>query len=409
MRFATLGLGLAGLVSAAPAHASGFALVEQNASGLGNAYAGQAAVAEDASTVYFNPAGLSRIAGRQAVLAGHAIVPSARFSGTASTVGLPAQPVGQGGDAGLAAFVPNAYLALDLAPGLKFGIGLNAPFGLATKYEAPWAGQAQALRSELKSYNVNPSLAWRIDDRLSLGVGVNWQRVEAELSSIHPVTGLPVVMRGDDASWGWNAGGLWAPDDATRIGLAYRGGIEHKLTGTLAPAGVAVTAALSLPDSVSLSLFRRLTPSWDLLADVTRTGWDSFDELRVVPAGGGAPLSLVTDDWKATWRVALGLTWHAGERMNWRFGLAHDQTPVRDATHRTPRIPDSDRTWLALGGQYRLSPRSALDYGYAHLFFADAPIAHCEPETSCPAPGVTLNGSYRGHVDILSLQFTHNF
>jgi len=152
-----LGLALAGFADLG--QAAGFALVEQNASGLGNAYAGQAASAQDASTIFFNPAGMTLLPDAQLVVAGHLIQPSAKFSGTFSA------PVGggQGGDAGGLAFVPNLYFALPLTSSVSLGVGINAPFGLKTDYDAGWVGRFQALKSDLKTINVNPSIAWKLN------------------------------------------------------------------------------------------------------------------------------------------------------------------------------------------------------------------------------------------------------
>ncbi|MDD3529599.1 MAG: outer membrane protein transport protein [Gallionellaceae bacterium] len=396
-------LALAGLwCMVGGAQGAGFALIEQNASGLGNAYAGQAAVAEDASTVFFNPAGMSRLEGKQVVVAAHYIRPAAEFSG-AST---PSFVTATGGDAGKPALVPNAYYVMGLSERLRFGLGLNGPFGLATEYDTPWAGQTQAILSDVKTYNVNPSLSWQVNDRVAVGIGLDWQRIKAKLTSAaHPVVPAVVTMKGDDDSWGWNAGVLFTLDEDTRVGVNFRSEVEHALTGTLAtptPAVYPVQADLTLPATASVSLFRRLTPAWDLLADLTWTGWGSFDELRVRHAGSGATLSLVDESWDDTWRVSVGANYHAGDRLTWRFGVAYDQTPVPDAVHRTPRIPDEDRTWLAVGGQYRVSGQGRVDFGYAHLFVKDARIAHTEN-------GIALGGVYDNQVDIVSVQYTHTF
>lgn len=394
-------MGLAGLMLVGNgAEAAGFALIEQNG-GLGNAYAGQVATAEDAGTVFFNPAGMSRLEGRQLAVSVHYIRPSAEFSGGAT----PPLSAATGGDAGKPAFVPNAYFVMDLAPTLKFGLGLNSPFGLASEYDQPWAGMTQALSSEVKTYNVNPALSWTVSDRVALGFGLNWQRIDAELTSFNPSlppAGAVVAMKGDDDSWGWNLGVLFSLDAGTRIGLAYRAQIEHTLVGTLAPMGVPITAAVTLPDTASVSLFKPLNPAWDLLADLTWTGWSRFEELRVRQAVDGATLSLVPEAWEDTWRVSLGANYHRGDRLTWRFGVAYDPTPVPDAAHRTPRIPDEDRTWLAVGAQYRLSDRSAVDIGYAHLFVRDAAIDHVEGP-------VRVSGSYDNAVDIVGVQFSHRF
>lgn len=383
------------------AQAAGFALIEQNASGMGNAYAGQAAAAEDASTIFFNPAGLTHVAGRQVAVAGHLIVPSAKFADSGSTLAVR----GNGGDAGTLAVVPNMYYAMDLTPDVKLGVGLNAPFGLTTEYDGTWAGQVQAIKSDMKTINVNPTLAWRLNEKFSLGIGLNWQYVEAELTQ---ATGAGVnpaqaTMEGDDTSWGWNVGMLWDIDPASRLGLAYRSGISHRIEGTLSLLpGVGVYADLNLPDMMSLSYMRRLSPRWDLLADVTRTGWSEFQKLEVRRQSNDAVVSSVDESWRDAWRYSLGLNFHPSREWTWRFGMAYDETPVPDAAHRTARIPDADRFWLAFGGQYRFDQNRALDFGYAHLFVNDSRVDHVNNLT-------LLRGTYSNKIDILSVQYTHNF
>jgi long-chain fatty acid transport protein len=384
------------------AHASGFALVEQNASGLGNAFAGQAAVAADASTIFFNPAGMTQLPDRQLVLAGHLIKPQAEFSGTVS----PAIGGGNGGDAGDLSFVPNAYFAFRLTPDVHLGIGMNAPFGLKTEYDSTWAGRTQAIKSDLKTINLNPSIAWKASESLSLGAGLSIQYAEATLSSATGAALPPPVgtVKGDDYGWGFNLGALWALSDATRIGVAYRSEVDYTLEGSFDINGVTVVdpirADVTLPDSASLSLFHRLNARWELLADVTWTGWSDFEALRIVNASGG-PVSTTIENWDDSYRYSLGANYRLDDRLTLRGGVAYDETPVSDA-FRTARIPDEDRTWIAFGVQYRMSDRSALDVGYAHLFIKDARI----DKTEGP---ITLSGSYEGSVDILSAQFTHSF
>lgn len=150
-----LALGLAPTGCAGLTHAAGFTLIEQNASGLGNAYAGQAVVAADASTIFFNPAGMTLLPDRQLVVAGHLIAPQTEFTGMVT----PDIEGGNGGNAGGLAFVPNAYSALRLTPDVHLGLGLNSPFGLKTEYDPDWIGRYQAIKSEVKTINVNPSIA----------------------------------------------------------------------------------------------------------------------------------------------------------------------------------------------------------------------------------------------------------
>ncbi|MCA1978039.1 MAG: outer membrane protein transport protein [Thiobacillus sp.] len=395
------GLALANLAGAA--HAAGFALIEQNASGLGNAFAGQAAVAADASTVYFNPAGMSLLPERQLVLAAHLIKPEAEFSGSVSAP----FPVGggQGGDAGGWALVPNAYFAQRLSPALHFGIGLNSPFGLKTEYDADWIGRFQAIKSELKTVNLNPALAYKFSDTLSFGAGLNVQWIEATLTNRIPALGQPLVtVKGDDFGWGYNLGALWQVTPATRVGLAYRSEIDFTLDGktkTSDPVVPAlngpVTAEVTLPDSASLSVFHKLSSRWDVLADITWTGWSDFDDLPI----RGTINKTTPENWEDIVRYSLGLTWHMNEKLSLRGGVAHDEAPVSDS-YRTPRIPDGARTWIALGGQYRVSKQGALDFGYAHLFVNDPGLNNVDN-------GTRLVGEYDSQVDILSVQYTHNF
>ncbi|MDP1862372.1 MAG: outer membrane protein transport protein [Thiobacillus sp.] len=396
-----LGLALAGMASLT--HAAGFALIEQNASGLGNAYAGQAASAQDASTIFFNPAGMTLLPDRQVVMAGHLIKPQAEFGGVVNPVIPGVNNGGNGGDAGGLAFIPNGYFAYRLTPDIHVGIGMNAPFGLKTEYDRTWAGSTHGVKSELKTINLNPSIAWKANESLSLGAGLSIQYAKATLTSNTGLAGIATI-EGDDIGWGFNLGVLWKLNDTTRIGLAYRSEVDQKLEGTAKFSGAPglntqATASVTLPDSASLSMVHNLNPRLELLADVTWTGWSDFDELRVIRTLG-TPI-VTPENWSDSYRYSVGVNYRLNDKTTLRGGVAYDETPVSDA-FRTVRIPDESRTWLAFGAQYRLSNKTALDFGYAHLFVKDARINKTES-------GVTLTGKYEASVDILSAQLTHNF
>jgi long-chain fatty acid transport protein len=348
------------------------------------------------------------LADRQVVLAGHLIRPEAKFTGGASVPIPGVNTGGNGGDAGSLSFVPNAYYAMKLGSGLHVGVGMNAPFGLMTEYDQTWSGSTQAIKSELRTVNLNPSIAWQVSETLSLGAGASVQYAEATLTSA-VATGAVVKIKGDDYSFGFNLGALWKLSDATRIGLAYRSEVDHTLEGDLTVSSSAtvtpVTAGVTLPDSASLSLFHKLDSRWDVLADVTWTGWSDFDELRIVRPTPLAPL-VTPENWDDRYRYSLGANYRHSDMLTFRAGIAYDETPVSDM-FRTARIPDENRTWLALGMRYQLSPKSMLDVGYAHLFVKDAHIAKTEPVQG--VGNVTLTGDYEASVDILSAQYTHTF
>lgn len=421
MKFRQTILAVSLAVLTGTAGASGFALIEQSASGLGNAYAGGAASAEDASTIFFNPAGMARVQGKQIAVALHAIQPSAKISDTGST-GATGRPLGvTPGDAGSLSYVPNGYFVMDVNPQMKFGIGVNAPFGLQTEYESGWMGRFQALKSKLETINVNPSLSYRVNDRISVGAGLDYQHVRAELTSAKSFGAGgegAATMTGSDDAWGYNLGAMFETGGGARVGISYRSSIKYQLNGRMlvtTPGGAvaldqAITADLKTPDSWSLSYFRALPNKWDVMADLSHTGWNHFNELRIIQASNGAVLQLTPENWKNTWRVSLGGNYHYNDTWTARVGVARDQSPVSDV-FRTARIPDSDRTWLSLGGQYKMAKDSAIDFGYAHLFMKDASINNNTGSGGTPSTATVGNllGNYKSHVDILSVQYTHSF
>ena len=427
---------------------AGFALIEQSASGMGNAYAGAAASAEDASTIFFNPAGLTRLEDRQLVVAGHIVSTSAEFSGTAADARGVAVTGGDGGDAGDAALVPNLYYAMPVREDLVFGLGINAPFGLKTEYDDGWVGRYHAIKSEVITVNINPSLAWQATPRLSLGAGVSAQYIEAELSqavdqtsacypqviaarlalgdsqaqalaaaqgTCDPLPDATAEVKGDDWSFGFNLGLLYEIQPGTRVGLAYRSKVEQDLTGDARFSNAAplftsqnvfvptdVSAGVDLPESVSLSLSHELNDRWTLLADYTWTRWERFDELRI-EFDSSQPDSVTPENWSNSNRYSVGVNYRHSRNLTLRAGLAFDEEPIPDAQARTPRIPGNDRRWLALGASYNPTRAMRVDVGYAHLFVKDTDINH----TSASAG--TITGEYDSSVDILSAQLVWNF
>src|SRR5262245_61729713 len=167
--------------ASAPASAAFFQIAEQSASGIGNAFAGGAAIAEDASTVWYNPAGMTRLDRPQLVVGGSYIRPTftANVLSASSAIGPIA---GGGGDGGVPAFVPNLYATFPVSARFAVGAAINAPFGLVTDYPNGWAGRYYTLRSDIKTVNINLAAAFKINDAFSVGLGANHQRLDAELT-----------------------------------------------------------------------------------------------------------------------------------------------------------------------------------------------------------------------------------
>jgi len=409
------------------AASAGFQLQEQNASGLGNAYAGQAAAAQDASTIFFNPAGMTFLPGRNVVGAVNFVKPSVDFTNTGSTRASPLLPLGDnGGDAGDWAAIPNLYYSWQINPQLFVGLGVNVPFGLKTEYDPTWVGRFHAITSEFKTINFNPSVALKLSDALSVGVGVNFQRADAKLSNAVNFGVLgegTATVKGHDTAWGWNAGIMYSVTPDTRIGAAYRSSMGYKIDANVsfanrpaALAGVApdgaVSADVTVPASASLSLFHRLTPQWDLLADVSWTDWSTLGVLNIV-RDNGRLLSTTPLHWKDSWRFSAGANYHYNSAWTFRMGAAYDKTPINE-TDRTPRVPDNDRTWLAVGAQYRFSKQLALDAGYAYIFVKDSSTNLCNPPQAAANPPAcagknNLVGTSDNDINIVSLQLRYTY
>ncbi len=390
--------------------ASGLAIGTQSGSGTGNAFAGGAASAEDASTVWYNPAGMTALPGKTNFsIAAHALRPSFKFQNTASTLPV---GTGEGGDGGSWAHIPQAFVTTKLTDKWSVGAAFNTPFGLKTEFDAGWRGQIIGLKSELKTYNLNASAAYKFSDTVSVGGGLNYQRAELEFSSIlsAPFAGFVTGPSLSDNGFGYNAGVLFQLQPQTRLGAHYRSAINFQATGShIAPAALggngAATAGLTTPDSFSISVFHALSQRWDLMADVTWTGWSHVKRLSVVRTSGpasGALASAITFNWRDTWRTSVGANYKPNDAWKFRFGIAYDQTPANDVD-RTARLPDQDRTWIAVGVQTKLSKAGTLDFGYAHEFIKDPTVSNASPL------GGTLVGKFSAKADILSVQYSHLF
>lgn len=429
------------------ANAAGFAIAEHSASGLGSAFAGASAIAEDASTTYFNPAGLSKLKGTQTIFAGHIVSVSSPFTNKGSALVTTAPISGPNDDGSTTAFIPNFYYARELNDKWAFGLGVNVPFGNASEYSDTWVGRYHATKSEVHTININPSASFKVDDKLSLGFGVNVQYIEATLANqldstaicvgnggagLCGVGGLGTIgdvstdsavsLNGDDWSLGWNVGLLYDFTEATRLGLAYRSSVEHTLSGTadftrsaalnqfLTTVGsdaftdTGISAGIDLPETLSLSLHHAVNPKWVVLADVTWTKWKRFDKLVIDFANPNQPSSTIPENWENSLRYSLGVNYKADPKWVYRTGIALDETPVPSAEDMTARIPDNDRIWLSLGFGYKMSDSFGIDVGYSHLFFDDIAINNTDASF-----GHTLTGSYEVSVDIFSAQFNWNF
>ncbi len=425
---------------AGQAQAAGFALREYGFDATATAFAGASAQADAPGFLATNPAASSGVADWDAQFTFNAIYPTseALFTTATTSVGTPA-----GGSAAPEDFIRDAYepglaLRLRLDERLTAGLAVSVPWGLGTKYNPSWAGRYYALESKLVTVNVAPSIAYQVSDDFVVSVGAQVQYAKGTLSNAvdfgtvgfaNGVGGsLPgqqdgfVEVEASDWAAGFVAGVLWRPTEQLSLGAFYRSAIEHELEGSvdfvLDTAGIgatlsAVTGAfldtrgrpdLTTPAVAQVGARYDLTPEWAVLAEAGFTQWSDFRELRVRFANPNQPDSFQTYDFKDAWLGAVGVRYQPEPDWIFRAGVAFDESPTRDGT-RDPRIPDSDRTWLAFGVHHDLSDGVALQVGYARLMFPDEPIA-----LSAATPGNEVRGNLVGRTDadadMISLQLT---
>lgn len=414
------------------AMASGFQLLEQSPINQGRAFAGAAARPDDASIMFFNPAGIAFLSGHQTVAGISFIAPVADVrSASASTVTGRTITGGFGGDAADDAFVPVLYGTWQVTPELTLGLSLNAPFGLVTDYDDNWVGRYHGQRSSLKVITATPTAAWRVTDWLAIGAGLQAEYIEAELSSaidLETATGIPGIddsfanVDGDDISVGFTAGILAEPIDGTRVGVGFRSSISHTLEGDasftvptlfggstpLFLQGGSATADLETPETVYIGIDQAITDTISVQASAHWTNWSRFDELKIDFANPSTSDSVTEEDWEDTWFFALGATWQATEALTLTAGVAHDISPIPD-NRRTPRIPGADRTWLSIGASYQIDDRWSVAGGYSHIFVDDSAINLADTGTGPNAGRGNLTVQYENSIDIVALQARYKF
>ncbi len=443
------------LISLIPsvASAAGFALVEASGRGQGNAFAGAAAHMPDASTIFFNPAGMADLEGDQLSIAAHHIVPHSRFNNGNSSAsalfnGYPfAKLNGADDDGGHEAFVPNLYWVKALNDVTRFGLGVYAPFGLATKYDDTWRGRYHGTVSDLQIIDINPSFSYKVNHRFSLGLGLDVLLANVDLQSAidfgaicmaqfnyQTCAGLgSLPQQGDgyakltgdnykNVTTGFNLGLKFKINENNTVGLAYRSSVDLKVTGKAnftVPTSASfvyaanlftdtgLSATVSLPASLSLSYAVSVGKATYLM-DITRMGWSSFDELRIKYDNPNQPDSVTTENWKDVSRYSIGMDYQYSESTVFRVGAAYDQSPVPSPERRTSRLPGTDRTWLSFGVSNQLDDGLSIDIGFSHLFLDNAKINNTF-ESNVPTLAATLNGSYDASINIFSVQLNWQY
>lgn len=394
------------ILLAANAQAAGFHLREQSAAAQGNAFAGATAGAENGSYAYFNVAGLTRQKGTQLNIGGTYIAPRAEASNVKDADG------NRGSDVNNivhSAVAPNATISHQINEKAFIGVGLNVPYGMITKYDEEWAGSDHGITSKVISATVTPMFAYKVTDKLSLGAGLQMQYIRARLTNTAQNQRIKTATKGDAFDIGYQLGAMYEFNENTRIGVAYRSQVKHKLTGELSSAAPVpylnqnINARLTTPEMLSMGIYHQLNDKWAVMAEYQRVFWSSFETLDIY--GEDYPfVSSTKEKWRDTNFFAVGASYQIDHQWKWRLGLAYDQSAVR-VQHRTPRIPDSDRIWYSTGLNYQYNDKLTFDLAYTYI---KAHKAHLDTSLTGNT-GSHVTAEYTNSVQLFGLSLNYKF
>jgi long-chain fatty acid transport protein len=433
--------------------AGGYGLNEQGASASGVANADAVANPENASTIYFNPAGMTELEGTQVSFGAAVLDITGDFEGSAVRDNGTPVSGNDGGDFVPTAVVPNLYMTHQLNDTVSVGLGINAPYGLSADYNDDFVGRFFADETDLQVLSFSPAVAFASNNGLSIGASINLLYGEGTLSKFQDnrSLGLPqdghFEVEGDDLAVNYTVGIQFQPVESTRLGMVFRTRTELELEGDArltnapvfgptGPTGQTRTLTektvvpLEIPDQLSFGVSHRLVDTVTLLASATWTKWSRFESLdvRSDQSDAGTPnetisflgenkfgepgvIGHVPEKWKDTWSAAVGVSWQATPAVALKAGYAFDASPVTDR-YRTARVPSSDRQWLTLGGQYaHLRSGWTVDLAAGYLIIDDPEVDEQEyTSDNQPTPGAArLTGNYEIDAWGAAVQFSKTF
>ncbi|MEZ9821666.1 outer membrane protein transport protein [Shewanella sp. 10N.286.45.A1] len=434
-RLLTLAVSTVLLGNVTQVQAAGFQLAEYSATGLGRAFAGEAAMADNAAAQFRNPAMLTYLNGTQMTAGAILVMPNIDINGEVTYVDG-TNPT-SAHDIADDAVIPNFYVSHQINDNWFVGLALGSNFGMATELDDNFRGTQFGNEASVTTIEINPNVAYRINDKFSIGGGVRFVIGEGSIgakSSVDtilptPIGNLPVAkgttlkyMEGDDTAWGWQLGGAWQINADNRVGFNYRSAVDQNLEGeanglafnpmdpTLKMAG---SMELSLPATAELASYHQLSEKLAIHASINWTDWSSFEKLEAVIPALTEPTQLVKqENWEDNYRFALGTTYQVNDTISMRAGVAYDKSAVSDA-NRTLTIPEMDRLWLSAGMGYRISENFDMDFGLTYIFADESPVV--EPRPGIPSDdssahfGGTFTGTTSGNILLVGIQTSYRF
>ncbi|EDJ88921.1 long-chain fatty acid transport protein [Haemophilus influenzae 22.1-21] len=449
-------LATAMLLAAGGANAAAFQLAEVSTSGLGRAYAGEAAIADNASVVATNPALMSLFKTAQFSTGGVYVDSRINMNGDVASSAIVSQKMKSTKDGSASArnvvpgaFVPNLYFVAPVNDKFALGAGMNVNFGLKSEYDDSYDAGIFGGKTDLSAINLNLSGAYRVTEGLSLGLGVNAVYAKAQVERnagiikdtvndsqiTSALTTQPeplrdigknltskdksVVSLQDRAAWGfgWNAGVMYQFNEANRIGLAYHSKVDIDFTDRTATsleanvikASKTGDLTLTLPDYLELSGFHQLTDKLAVHYSYKYTHWSRLTKLNASFEDGKKAFDKELQ-YSNNSRVALGASYNLDEKLTLRAGIAYDQAASRH--QRSAAIPDTDRTWYSLGATYKFTPNLSVDLGYAYLkgkkvHFKE--VKEIGAERGTLTVNTTANYTSQAHANLYGLNLNYSF
>lgn len=443
-------LATAMLLAAGGANAAAFQLAEVSTSGLGRAYAGEAAIADNASVVATNPALMSLFKTAQFSTGGVYVDSRINMNGDVAaainSTGMKKTKNGSASERNVVpgAFVPNLYFVAPVNDKFALGAGMNVNFGLKSEYDDSYDAGVFGGKTDLTAINLNLSGAYRVTEGLSLGLGVNAVYAKAQVERNAGIIAdtvaisqnafsvgsledqaIPkyltskdksVVSLQDRAAWGfgWNAGVMYQFNEGNRIGLAYHSKVDIDFTDRTATsleagaikAGKKGDLTLTLPDYLELSGFHQLTDKLAVHYSYKYTHWSRLTRLYASSENGKKAFDKELQ-YSNNSRIALGASYNLYEKLTLRAGIAYDQAASRH--HRSAAIPDTDRTWYSLGATYKFTPNLSVDLGYAYLKGKKVHFKEVATIGTNVTLNTTANYTSQAHANLYGLNLNYSF
>jgi long-chain fatty acid transport protein len=354
--------------------AGGLYINEFGTPGMGTAGAGTNAVASDASTSFHNPAGMTRIKGKEFMGTGGFIYSTVKFDPDSNT------PIagGNGGDAGGPAPVLGGFYVHSLNDRWKLGASLISITGAILDYDDDWAGRYLNTEVTLLTLTFSPSVAYQVNDWLSLGGGpqIMYANLELKAKAPPPIGNGEVKIDGDDVAFGFGLGALIELSKRTRFGISYQSEIKPEFSGDVKFSGGAGSAdagtdtELTLARFIRISGYHELNNRWALLGTV---GWENWSEFENINISTGQGSQKIPRNWDDTWKFAAGVHFRPVDKWLLQLGFAYDTSPV-DSDDRTPDMPMDRQIRYATGAQYKWSDRLSTGAQFVYADYGKAKI-----------------------------------